>query len=69
MWLHPWEYLFFTPFMRSLSLDNPFDANDHYEILASSLLTLLTAVSMLKPLKLMKTPKIIIVYVFLIFEN
>lgn len=48
MWLHPWEYLFFTPFMRSLSLDNPFDANDHYEILAGSLLTLLTAVSMIK---------------------
>ena len=36
MWLHPCEYLIFTPIMRSFSFDNPFDANDHYEILASS---------------------------------
>lgn len=54
MWLHPCEYLIFTPFMRSFSLDNPFDANDHYEILASSLFALLKAVSMIK------TPKIIV---------
>lgn len=45
MWLHTCEYFLFTPFMRSFSLDNPFDANDHYEILAASLLTLLNAVA------------------------
>lgn len=48
MWLHPWEYLFFTPFMRLFSLDNPFDASDRYEILAGSLLTLLNAVAMIE---------------------
>ena len=47
MWLHPCEYFFFTPLMRSFSLDNPFDANDCYEILAGSLLTLLNAVAMI----------------------
>ena len=47
MWLHTCEYFLFTPFMRSFSLDNPFDANDHYEILARSLLTLLNAVAMI----------------------
>ena len=56
MWLHPLEYLCFTPFMRSLSLDNPFDANDHYEILASSLLTLLTALSMIKTPEINENP-------------
>ena len=47
MWLHPCEYFHFTSFMRSFSLDNPFDANDHYEILVGSLLTLLKAVAMI----------------------
>lgn len=48
MWLHPCEYFLFTPFMRLFSLDNPFDANDRYEILAGSLLTLLNAVAMIE---------------------
>ena len=47
MWLHTCEYFLFTPFMRSFSLDNLFDANDHYEILAGSLLALLNAVAMI----------------------
>ena len=47
MWLHPCEYFLFTSFMRSFSLDNPFDANDHHGILAGSLLTLLNAVAMI----------------------
>lgn len=47
MWLHPFEYFLFTPLMRSFSLDNPLDANDHYEILAGSLMTLLNAVAMI----------------------
>ena len=47
MWLHPCECFLFTPFMRSFSLDNPFDANDHYEILAGPLLTLRNAVAMI----------------------
>lgn len=47
MWLHPCEYVLFTPFRRSFSLDSLFDANDHYEILAGFLLTLLNAVAMI----------------------
>lgn len=42
--------------MRSFSLDNPFDAYDHYEISAGSLLTLLKAVSMIKTPEINENP-------------